>query len=76
MKKIIIRLLEVLIIIGAGYFSLIVMFIGGISQIIHSINPFIENEIVIGILKIIFCELPIFIGVSITYFCELKMMEG
>lgn len=45
------------------YLGVFVMLYGGIVQIINNINPPSASAIAIGILKIIFCELPVVIFV-------------
>lgn len=43
------------------YVGIWVMFVGGIVQIINSINPLNSMDIAIGICKIVFCEIATFI---------------
>lgn len=75
MKKIIGIIIAVLGIAGGIYVGFWLMFVGGISQIINSINPVDGLGIAIGIAKIVFCEIGGFIawlGIAIGSFIGLK----
>ena len=57
------------------YVGVWLMFIGGISQIISSINPVNGLGIAFGIARIVFCEigaLPVYAGVAIGSYIYLK----
>lgn len=50
------------------YIGIYVLFVGGIMQIVNNIEPLHAKEIVIGILKLVFCELgalPAYFGIVI-----------
>lgn len=75
MKEIIGIIIAILGIAGGIYVGFWLMFIGGISQIINSINPVDGLGIAIGIAKIVFCEIGGFIawlGIAIGSFIGLK----
>lgn len=54
-------ILLILSCIVALYLSIGVMLIGGIIQITQSISPFVASGVAIGIIKILFFELPFII---------------
>ena len=75
MKKIIGIIIAILGIAGGIYVGFWLMFVGGISQIINSINPVDGLGIAIGIAKVVFCEIGGFIawlGIAIGSFIGLK----
>ena len=75
MKKIIGIIIAILGIAGGIYVGFWLMFVGGISQIINSINPVDGFGIAIGIARIVFCEIGGFIawlGIAIGSFIGLK----
>lgn len=75
MKKIIGIIIAILGIAGGIYVGFWLMFVGGISQIINSINPVDGLGIAIGIAKIVFCEIGGFIawlGIAIGSFIGLR----
>lgn len=75
MKKIIGIIIAILGIAGGIYVGFWLMFVGGINQIISSINPVNGLGIAIGIAKIAFCEIGGFIawlGIAIGSFIGLK----
>ena len=75
MKKIIGIIMAILGIAGGIYVGFWLMFVGGISQIINSINPVDGLGIAIGIAKIVFCEIGGFIawlGIAIGSFIGLR----
>ena len=50
------------------YLGVWVLFIGGIAQIVEGLNPVNAIEIVIGIARVIFCELgaiPAWLGILV-----------
>lgn len=57
MRKLIQVLIVTASIILGIYVGIYLMFIGGITQIVNSINPLNGIEIAIGICKIVFCEI-------------------
>lgn len=62
MKKIIGILIAIAGIILGIYVGIWLMFVGGIIQIVNSINPINGLGIALGILRIIFCEVGGFIA--------------
>ena len=75
MRKVLGILIAIIGIALGIYVGLWLMFIGGISQIINSINPVDGLGIAIGIAKIVFCEIGGFIawlGIAIGSFIGLK----
>ena len=62
MKKIIGILIAIAVIILAIYVGIWLMLVGGIIQIVNSINPINGLGIALGILRIIFCEVGGFIA--------------
>ena len=75
MKKIIGIIIAILGIALGIYVGFWLMFVGGISQIINSINPLNGFGITIGIARIVFCEIGGFIawlGIAIGSFIGLK----
>lgn len=75
MKKTIGIIIAILGIAGGIYVGFWLMFVGGISQIINSINPVNGLGIAIGIAKVVFCEIGAFIawlGIAIGSFIGLK----
>lgn len=75
MKVIIGIIITILGIAGGIYVGFWLMFVGGICQIINSINPVDGLGIAIGIAKIVFCEIGGFIawlGIAIGSFIGLK----
>lgn len=71
MKKILVILGIITILVGvlSGiYFGLYILLYGGLMQIVNSVEPLQTKELVIGILKVFFCELgaiPIQLGFMI-----------
>ena len=71
MKKVLVILGIIAMIAGVLlgiYFGLYILLYGGIMQIVNSIEPFHAKELVIGILKVFFCELgaiPFWLGLMI-----------
>lgn len=57
MKKILGILIIIATIILGAYVGIWVMLVGGIIQIVNSINPVNGMGIAIGIIKILFCEI-------------------
>lgn len=75
MKKILGILIAIIGIVLGIYVGFWLMFVGGISQIINSINPINGLGIAIGIAKIVFCEIGGFIawlGIAIGSYIGLK----
>ena len=75
MKKIIGIIIAILGIALGIYVGFWLMFVGGISQIINSINPLNGFGIAIGIARIVFCEiggLIAWLGIAIGLFIGLK----
>lgn len=75
MKKIIGIIIAILGIALGIYVGFWLMFVGGISQIINSINPLDGFGIAIGIARIVFCEiggLIAWLGIVIGSFIGLK----
>lgn len=72
-KYILCTLIFIISIILAGYIGIYLMLYGGIIQIINSINPINATGIAIGILKIIFCEIPVVI-IYIAYYIIVKIL--
>lgn len=75
MKKFIGIIIAILGIALGIYVGFWLMFVGGISQIINSINPVDGFGIAIGIARIVFCEIGGFIawlGIAIGSFIGLK----
>ena len=75
MKKVLGIIFAILGIAGGIYVGFWLMFVGGISQIINSINPVNGLGIAIGIAKIIFCEIGgiiAWIGIAIGSYIGLK----
>lgn len=75
MKKFIGIIIAILGIALGIYVEFWLMFVGGISQIINSINPVDGFGIAIGIARIVFCEIGGFIawlGIAIGSFIGLK----
>jgi len=62
MKKIIGILIAIAVIILGIYVGIWLMLVGGIIQIVNSINPINGLGIALGILRIIFCEVGGFIA--------------
>lgn len=75
MKKFLGILIAIIGIILGIYVGVWLMFAGGISQIISSINPVNGFGIAIGVVKIVFCEIGGFIaylGIVIGSYIGLK----
>lgn len=75
MKKVLGIIFAILGIAGGIYVGFWLMFVGGISQIINSINPVNGLGIAIGIAKIIFCEIGgiiAWLGIAIGSYIGLK----
>lgn len=69
MKKIISILIIIASILLGIYLGVWVMFIGGIVQIVNSINPLEAWGIACGICKVVFCELAAiipYLGIAIA----------
>ena len=62
MKKIIGILITIIGIVLGIYVGVWLMFIGGITQIVNSINPINGSGIAFGIVRIVFCEIGGFIA--------------
>ena len=46
------------------------LLIGGIIQTVNGINPFVTSEVIIGVIKIVFCGIgvvPAYIGVLLLH---------
>lgn len=72
-KYILCILIFIISIILTGYIGIYLMLYGGIIQIINCINPIDTAGIAIGILKIIFCEIPSVI-IYIAYYIIIKIL--